>query len=982
MTFFSSKYSLGIASIMVAACLGFASPAWARQFPKGTVSRVEDLPVSRFRKQLEKLPAPAKARAIARLHNFHFTEQDLNTLHADAEGGIFYIDSFQLAPAPALARSEPVIAEAALPVNPFPPSLIFHSRPGAPNVLYINFTGESVSNTAWNTYINRAVIPAVAFSTDGDYSTFSDAEQLAIKSIWQRMSEDYAPFNIDVTTERPASFGIYTAHALITRSTDANGEPNPAPGSGGVAYIDEFGYTGYASHRPAWIYINNLGYDESYIAEGASHEVGHNLGLSHDGRTDGSEYYQGHGGDDISWGTLMGLGYARNVSQWCKGDYYLANNTQDDLAIIATKLTYRADDHGDTFDTATALTITDGANIVSTTPENDPANTNRVNKGVIQMNTDVDMFSFATGNGAIDLSINPWITPSGLTHGGNLDLLVELYDRWGQLLLADNPPDQTYARIQTNLTEGLYYLLVRNTGAGNPFSSNPRGYTSYGSIGQYFISGTIAPTPYNIPVPIYTANMDTSPGWTLEPLWQYGRPAYTGIGPTNGFTGTNIIAYNLSGNYENSLATKYATTPPINAAVAGSLTLHFHRWLRLKSGDTALIQVSTNGVAWTNIWTTSQAISDTSWQDVSYALPSWVAGSSIVRLRWGISSGPSQNDIGWNIDDIEIIARSFDSLPPTALLNVMNITNGGSVSHLFTVTYADSNAVRVSTITSSNLVVTGPNGYTNIATLVSVDNSTDGTPRIAFYSLPAPGGSWDYTDNGNYVVTLRGGQVSDIYNNFIGGTNLGSFAVSIPAPVPANFSFSATVNNTNWGSVNPASGTYAKGSAIQVTATPSSYYRFDRWTGDITATNNPLNLILNTNLVVVALFAELLTTNHPTPLWWLASYGYTANFETAVDIVGTNGIPLWQSYIAGLNPNDPSSQLRLALTTDTSRTNWILRWNPVADRLYTLYSTTNFFEPFSIVPGASNLPSSITLFTNYLNPPPAYFFYKLGVQKP
>ncbi len=44
-----------------------------------------------------------------------------------------------------------------------------------------------------------------------------------------------------------------------------------------------------SSYRPAFVYYNNLGGGrEDYVAEAASHEMGHNLGLSHDGVTGGS----------------------------------------------------------------------------------------------------------------------------------------------------------------------------------------------------------------------------------------------------------------------------------------------------------------------------------------------------------------------------------------------------------------------------------------------------------------------------------------------------------------------------------------------------------------------------------------------------------------------------------------------------------------------------------------------------------------------
>ncbi len=42
-------------------------------------------------------------------------------------------------------------------------------------------------------------------------------------------------------------------------------------------------------YSPALIFWDNLGAGrEDYIAEAASHEMGHNLGLSHDGVTGGS----------------------------------------------------------------------------------------------------------------------------------------------------------------------------------------------------------------------------------------------------------------------------------------------------------------------------------------------------------------------------------------------------------------------------------------------------------------------------------------------------------------------------------------------------------------------------------------------------------------------------------------------------------------------------------------------------------------------
>lgn len=1194
---------VGCALALFGAVAVFGQQPPPREFPPGSVRRVQDLPPSRLRTQIERLPAQVRDRAVAWLGNFHFTDLDLDSLQVDPAGGIFYADHFNLAAGGAIADGGPVVAGAAVPVSPFPAALRFHSRPGAPNVLFINFSGGSVSNTAWNTLLGRTVIPAVAFSTDADYTTFSGAEQMAIKRIWQRMAEDYAAFNIDVTTERPATFGTRTAHALITRNTDANGLDNPAATAGGVAYVNVFATSSYATYRPGWIYFNNLAYDESYIAEAASHEMGHNLGLSHDGRTDGYDYYGGHGSGDTSWGPLMGTGYNQNVSQWSKGEYYLANNTEDDLAIIAAKISYRADDHGNTSASATALTITGGTNVLATTPENDPTNTNSANKGVLERNTDVDVFSFATGTGTINLTVNPWIMPSGLTRGGNLDVSVALYNTSGTLLLTNNSADHTFALVQTNLTEGIYYLYVRNSGTGNPTSATPTGYTAYGSIGEYFITGSVVasssvippgatlqitditqsgtgskqfivtysdnvaidvttidgndilvtgtngysraaqfisisiasngtprvatysvPPPvgglwtesddgtytvwmqtnqvhdtegaavpagklgqFNVSVPhaIYFANMDVNPGWTFDSQWQYGKPLYpSGTGPTNGFTGTNVVGYNLSGNYPNRLSSAYATTPAINCSGSTTLTLRFRRWLGLRNADTALVQVSTNGTAWTDVWSSTSAITDNSWQEVQYALPSWAAGSPSVRLRWGLASNPALNDIGWNIDDVEILGDgNVDTTPPVAMVNVANITTGGSPTHSFTVTYTDDSAVSVASLGSSNLVVTGPNGYSNLVDFVGVDTPTDGTPRIASYSVAAPSGTWGVADNGSYHITVQNGQVTDTFNNSIAESVLGAFTVAIATnqqallvaptlltvpeggnsiitirlaaqpsasvtvtvvrvsgdsdiivqsgatnvftplnwsnPVPVvlaalpdpdqtngtslfecrsdglatvtvqateqdttpNNVLLVTVNNPAWGIASPTSGSYPVGASVPVTATPSNYFRFTQWTGSYVATNNPLTVVLNTNVTIQAVFGEIVTTNHATPYWWLASYGYLENFETSEALIGTNGMALWQSYIAGLDPTDSSSQLRVWLTLGTVASPPVLRWNTVTGRVYTVFQSTNLSQAFAPVGTALNLPATVQSFTNSLNDLPATF-YRLEVRKP
>src|SRR5262249_6432351 len=72
------------------------------------------------------------------------------------------------------------------------------SLPGAKASIYLDFVGDYVSS--WGSYSN---ITTPAFDQDGNPTTFSDGELASITNIWGRVAEDYAPFNLNVTTVPP-----------------------------------------------------------------------------------------------------------------------------------------------------------------------------------------------------------------------------------------------------------------------------------------------------------------------------------------------------------------------------------------------------------------------------------------------------------------------------------------------------------------------------------------------------------------------------------------------------------------------------------------------------------------------------------------------------------------------------------------------------------------------------------------------------------
>ncbi len=445
---------------------------------------VDELPPGRMRTKIESLPRHARQRAMQWLHQFDFPENDVENMVIDEEGAVLYVD-----PSP---TELPMVEQGAgVDDGHFgtesgaatEDAFLLHSRPGAANTVFLDFDGHTFANTAWS----ADAIEAKAFDLDGDPWTFSPAEHSAIAEIWHRMAEDFSGFDIDVTTEEPDDFGPTTGRVLITSKTAQDGNSMPHGNAGGVAYVGVWGRYNYASYySPALVYYDNLAKSTTYMAEASAHEFGHNLGLSHDGAS-GVSYYSGHGSGSTSWAPIMGNSYSRNVTQWSKGEYAGANNTQDDIAIITSKLSLAQDDHSNGFNNATPLLVESDGQILVSNPETDSSNTFTGNKGIIESDSDQDYFYFDADAGQVDLTINPaWDAfYRDSRRGANLDTKAILMDADGRIITESDPTSDTYAEISANVSPGRYYLAV--TGVGN---SN---YSGYASTGQYFISGSVTP---------------------------------------------------------------------------------------------------------------------------------------------------------------------------------------------------------------------------------------------------------------------------------------------------------------------------------------------------------------------------------------------------------------------------------------------------------------------------------------------------------
>jgi Right handed beta helix region len=119
---------------------------------------------------------------------------------------------------------------------------------------------------------------------------------------------------------------------------------------------------------------------------------------------------------------------------------------------------------------------------------------------------------------------------------------------------------------------------------------------------------------------------------------------------------------------------------------------------------------------------------------------------------------------------------------PTVAGTFADVTSTGGSSYTFQLTYRDDGFINAANIgTGQDIFITGPNGFFAWATNTAIDINSNGTPRVATYTVTPPGGAWDGFDNGTYTIAITKNAVYDNAANPVPAGDIGQFRVAAAA---------------------------------------------------------------------------------------------------------------------------------------------------------------------------------------------------------
>lgn len=350
-----------------------------------------------------------------------------------------------------------------------PDVLALHSRPGSSHTVYLNVVGEDMTGSDW-TSLPDAPSGYLARPADFDGSAgFTTRERGFIELVWRHVSEDFAPFDIDVTTQRPSPDALQrssrsdTTFGTTVVLTDEPWLKRACDGCTGIASLGVFDGVGTDACRRAVVFpayfvktvLPSFGpaFAARLLGTTVSHEIGHHLGLRHDALLPtspiGSLLY--HPGFSPG-GPIMGS-TAQPVTRWADTSVPFVDNTEDDLAVLEAEL-----------------------GLVPDEPSLVPLTTGTPRRGTLATGADSDAYTYRATRASTVLA-----TVDGAF--ADLDLALTLLDDLGRTTV-HSPPARATSWAVTGLGASARLLAGRTYRITLSPASTP-GMGAYGSLGRY-----------------------------------------------------------------------------------------------------------------------------------------------------------------------------------------------------------------------------------------------------------------------------------------------------------------------------------------------------------------------------------------------------------------------------------------------------------------------------------------------------------------